>query len=123
MAEINNNNFVKYTVGNKPIEVNNKDKEVQQQPQVKEEGTEPKYVPDTGVLGRSQVKSAKGGDITKSVDDAIKMVKEHPALVEAGEVVFDSIYEQFLADGLSEADAYAQASLAVDEFCQIALAH
>ena len=43
--------------------------------------------------------------------------------LEAGEVVFDSIYEQFLADGLSPADAYAQASLSVDEFCEIALAH
>ena len=107
----------------KHIRFNKLNKELQPQLQVKEEGLEQKYVPDTGVLGRSQVKSAKGGDITKSVDDAIKMVKEHPELVEAGEVVFDSIYEQFLADGLSPADAYAQASLAVDEFCEIALAH
>lgn len=122
MAEINNNNFVKYPVGNKPIDVNNKDKEVQPQPQVKEDGLEQKYVPDTGVLGRSQVKSAKGGDITKSVGDAVKMITEHPELVEAGEVMFDSIYEQFLADGLNPTDAYAQAALAVDEFCQIALA-
>ncbi len=122
MAEINNN-IPNFGINGKKVENNKLNKELQPQTQVKEEGLEQKYVPDTGVLGRSQVKSAKGGDITKSVDDAIKMVKEHPALVEAGEVVFDSIYEQFLADGLSEADAYAQASLAVDEFCQIALAH
>lgn len=122
MAEINNN-ISNFGINGKKVENNKLNKELQPQLQVKEEGLEQKYVPDTGILGRSQVKSAKGGDITKSVDDAIKMVKEYPELVEAGEVVFDSIYEQFLADGLSPADAYAQASLAVDEFCEIAMAH
>ena len=122
MAEINNNNFVKFQVGSKPIDVNNVTKEAQQQ-QVKEEPSEKKYVPDTGILGRSQVRSTKGGDITKSVDEAVKMAQEHPEILEAGEIVFDSIYEAFLADGLSPDEAYAQASLAVDEFCEVALAH
>lgn len=122
MAEINNNNFVKFQVGSKPIDVNNVNKEAPQQ-QVKEDIPEKKYVPDTGVLGRSQVRSTKGGDITKSVDEAVKMAQEHPEILEAGEIVFDSIYEAFLADGLSPDEAYAQASLAVDEFCEVALAH
>ena len=122
MAEINNNNFVKFQVGSKPIDVNNVNKEAPQQ-QVKEEPSEKKYVPDTGILGRSQVRSTKGGDITKSVDEAVKMAQEHPEILEAGEIVFDSIYEAFLADGLSPDEAYAQASLAVDEFCEVALAH
>lgn len=122
MAEINNNNYAKFTIGKKPIDINS-NKEVQQQAPEEAKCQEHKYVPDTGVLGRSQVKCAKCGDIPKSVDEAVMLAKQHPEIMEAGEFVFDSIYEQFLADGLTPAEAYAQASLAVDEFCEIALAH
>ena len=120
MAEINNN-IPSFGINNKKVE--NKQKEVvKAQPQVKDECPEHNYVPDTGVLGRSQVKCSKCGDIQKSVDEAVMLAKQHPEIMEAGDLMFDSIYESFLADGLDPADAYAQASLAAEEFCQIALA-
>lgn len=120
MAEINNN-ISNFGINNKKVENKFNKEVVIPQAQSAEEGEIPHYVQDTGVLGRSQVKCAKCGDIPKSVDEAVALAKNHPEILEAGEMVFDSIYEAFLTEGLDPADAYAQASLAVDEFCEMAL--
>lgn len=122
MSEINNN-IPNFGINNSKIE-NKRDKKMPAgQPQAAEEQDTPHYVQDTGVLGRSQVLCAKCADIPKSVDEAVMLAKQHPEILEAGEIVFDSIYDSFLAEGLEPSEAYAKASMAVDEFCEIALSH
>lgn len=122
MAEINNNipkfgynKIDKVEKNNKPVDAT--------QANVSQEASEQHYVQDTGVLGRSQIKNAKGTDVTKSVDDAVKLAEKYPQLLECGDDLFDSLYEQFIADGLEPSDAYAKASIAMEEFSDIAVAH
>ena len=77
------------------------------------------YVPDTGILGRSQIKNQKGSDVTRSVDETIALCEKFPQIMECGDELFDSLYEQFLADGMEPHEAYAKASLAMEEFVEI----
>ena len=77
------------------------------------------YVPDTGVLGRSQVKTTKGADVTKSVDEAVKMAKNNPNLMRCCEDMFDGLYKYYLDEGLSRSEAYEKALLAEEEFMKI----
>lgn len=123
MAEINNNsNFVKYPIGKKPIEITNKEKEVQQQP-AQHEPQERSYVPDTGVLGRSQVKCSKcGADITQSVDEAVALAKGNPGLLLGSDRIFDSIYNGLLLEGMEESEAYMKALACEEEFMQMGIA-
>lgn len=123
MAEINNNsNFVKYPIGKKPIEITNKEKEVQQQP-AQHEPQERSYVPDTGVLGRSQVKCSKcGADITQSVDEAVALAKGNPGLLLGSDRIFDSIYNGLLLEGMEESEAYMKALACEEEFLKVGLA-
>lgn len=78
------------------------------------------YIQDTGVLGRSQVVRTRGGDITKSVDEAVNLAKNHPELLDGGDVVFESVYNTFIDQGMDEADAYLKALSAQTEFMDIA---
>ncbi len=122
MAEINNSNFVKYPIGNKPIEINNKEKEAQPQ-QTSKETQERSYVPDTGVLGRSQVKCSKcGADITQSVDEAVALAKGNPGLLLGSDRIFDSIYNGLLLEGMEESEAYMKALACEEEFMQMGIA-
>lgn len=123
MAEINNNsNYVKYPIGKKPIEITNKDKEVQQQP-TQQEPQERSYVPDTGVLGRSQVKCSKcGADFTQSVDEAVALAKNNPGLLLGCDKIYESIFQGLLAEGLSEAEAHEKAMACEKEFYELGLA-
>ena len=122
MAEINNNsNYVKYPIGKKPIEITNKDKEVQQQP-TQQEPQERSYVPDTGVLGRSQVQCPKcGGDITASVNEAVALAQSNPGLLLGCDKIYESIFQGLLAEGLSETEAHKKALACEEEFMNIGL--
>ena len=71
MAEIKNNvqNF-----GYKRIEKIDKqepiEKPIEQENKPKEDQT---YTPDPGVLGRSQVKRANGGNVAKTIDETVEL--------------------------------------------------
>ena len=78
------------------------------------------YIQDTGVLGRSQVVRTRGGDITRSVDEAVNLAKNHPELLDGGDVVFESVYNTFVDQGMDESDAYLKALSAQTEFMDIA---
>ncbi len=125
MSEINNN-IPSFGINSKKVEKRYNNENADKQPQVKSECCEHKYVPDTGVLGRSQVKvkcpKCGGADIAASVDETVKLAQKNPEILEASDVIFDEVYEAFLADGCTKEEAYAQATLAVEEFCLTALA-
>jgi len=76
-------------------------------------------VQDTGVLGRSQVCEYKGGDIEKSVREAVKLAKEQPVRLSCSEKIFDALYEYYLNSGLGEKAAYHNAALGEEEFLEL----
>lgn len=88
-------------------------------PQHTEPPTEPTYAPDPGVLGRSQVKRANGGNIAKTVDETVDIAKNNPALMCCCESVFDTVYNDLIAQGKNSDDAYMQALLAEEELLEI----
>ena len=96
-----------------------KEKEILKQQSIDNEQQQT-YIQDTGVLGRSQVVRTRGGDITKSVDEAVNLAKNHPELLDGGDVVFESVYNTFVEQGMDEADAYLNALSAQSEFMDIA---
>ena len=77
-------------------------------------------IKDTGVLGRSQVRTANGADISKSVNSAVELAKNNPALLNCSDKMFDEMYNQFLKQGMTEKDAYINACLAEGEFVETA---
>ena len=81
------------------------------------------YVADTGVLGRSQVKTGKGADIAKSVDEAVALAKNHPGMLYSCDKCFTRLYKTYLAEGMTESDAYIKAMMAEEEFMDIAQHH
>ena len=117
MAEINNNipNF-----GYKKIEKIEKQepagKVIEQENKPQEEKT---YAPDPGILGRSQVKRANGGNITKSVDEAVKLMQENPALCGCSEGIFDNAYQDAIARGKTTDEAYFEALMAEEAILEI----
>lgn len=121
MAEINNN-IPKF--GYNIEKIDNKNNKIAESisPEIQQEAQEHQYVPDTGVLGRSQIKNTKGADVSKSVDEAVMLAEKYPQLLECGDELFDVLYEQFVADGMEESEAYSKASLAMEEFCDISRA-
>ena len=111
MTEINNfNNFGIKNIETKKINIKEK---LEKQVANVEEKT---YAPDTGVLGRSQVASPKGADVSKSVDEAIALSLKNPELMEASEEFFDKIYADLIKKGLTPEEAYAKAAMAEEEF-------
>ena len=77
-------------------------------------------IKDTGVLGRSQVRTANGADISKSVNSAVELAENNPALLNCSDKMFDEMYNQFLKQGMTEKDAYINACLAEGEFVETA---
>ena len=120
MAEINNNipNFSKNI---EKVDVK-KGKEIQIEPAVIDEKAETTYVADTGVLGRSQVRNAKGADIARSVDEAVMIATKNPALLTGSETIFNTIYNDLIESGMNESDAYMKALMAEEEFLALGTA-
>lgn len=118
MAEINNN-IQKF--GYNIEKVDNSKNKTPETPHVEvPEGSEEKrYVPDTGILGRSQIKNPKGADVTRSVDETIALCEKYPQILNCGDELFDTLYEQFLKDGMDPSEAYSNASMAMAEFVEI----
>ena len=116
MTEINHNiNGYGY-----PIERMNIKKESGdvQKAAVQKETTEANYVADTCVLGRSQI-DIKGGNIDKSVNEAVKMAKEQPVRLGCSEEIFDTMYNSYLKQGFNESDSYMKALADEEEFLDI----
>ena len=87
------------------------------------EGTKPQNkIQDTGVLGRSQVHSGKGADISKSVNEAVILAQHNPEVLRGCQKIFEMLLEQYQREGLSEEEAYEKALLGEEEFIQIAAA-
>ena len=114
MSEINNN-IPNYGFKTDRIEakIDNSPKQSAETPK---EDVENNYVLDTGVLGRSQINSPRGGNIEKSVNEAVDMAKNQPVKMGASEAVHDMLFQQYKNAGLSESDAYLKALLAEEEF-------
>lgn len=122
MAEINNN-IQKFGINSEKIDKKkNPIKEETRKPTDTEKGQESAYVPDTGVLGRSQVKRTRGGDISKSVDEAVSLATKHPEILAGSEKLFDCLYADYLQSGMDPSDAYMKALLAEAEFMEISTA-
>ncbi len=85
----------------------------------KDETEEQKYIADPGILGRSQIQGIKGGNIAKSVNEAVDMAENEPIRLNSSEILFDNMYQNYREAGLSEDDAYLKALLAEDEFLDI----
>jgi hypothetical protein len=123
MSEINNNGF-----GNKINDIRFRNIQPDKQDKTKPENTSDKkaeeknIVPDTGILGRSQVKGIKGGDLTKSIDETVALAIKHPEIISGGDEIFDLIYDRFIKEGYTPDKAYALASLGVEEFTEISKA-
>ena len=121
MAEINNNipNF-----GFKKVETPN----IAPEPTpptvpTTSEAPEPTVMPDPGVLGRSQVKRANGGNIVKTIDETVSIAKNNPALMGCCEGIFNTVYNDLVEGGMNEADAYMQALLAEEELLEMCPHH
>ena len=118
MTDINGNfgNFEPKTDYTK-INKNSKDAEVPQ----KNLGDKnaPYELPSSDVLGRSQVASPIGSDVSKSVDEAVLLARQYkksPEVLSAADGFFENMYEKFLEAGMNKADAYAKAAVATGEF-------
>lgn len=123
MAEINNN-ISGYGINREKIEIRGKEPEVIKDREFdknKEAGAV-NYVPDTGVLGRSQVKNIKHGDVSRSVDEAVELMRRKPIVLDSSDKIFDILYNSFLKEGLDPSEAYIKALLAQEEFIQAGIA-
>ena len=124
MSEINNNGF-----GNKINDIrfrniqSDKTGKAPAENSTENKPEEQKIVPDTGVLGRSQIKGIKGGDITKSVDETVALAMKHPEIISGGDEIFDLIYDRYIKEGLTPDKAYALASMGVEEFAELSKAN
>ncbi len=126
MAEINNNISGYNIKGRENLEIKNV-----LEPEIKENEIEIKhknpvkagYVPDTGVLGRSQVRSPKYGDMPKSIDEAVVLAEKNPLLLLCSESMFDCLYEKFLNQGMKPSEAYTRALIAEEELLEIGKAY
>ena len=117
MAEINNNipNF-----GFKKIDkISTAEPTMPASTDVDTQAPEQTIVPDPGVLGRSQVKRANGGNIQKTIDETVALANNNPALMGCCEGVFDTIYNDLIAQGINSDDAYRKALLAEEELLEI----
>lgn len=115
MTEINNfQNFGVNKIQTKKI---NNEEKIEKPPV---EQTETNYVQDTGVLGRSQV-NFKGGDITKSVDEAIAAMNKNPEIMAQCDCLFEDTYEDLVKNKkMDPTDAYFAASEIAGQTAEIA---
>lgn len=124
MTEINNNNMNYDTTIRKVKQINPPEKaEKTENIENIEEQTikqEQNFIEDTGVLGRSLVKKSNGGNVTKSIDEAVFIAINHPEILEGGEELFNAAEDYFKNLGMNEEEAYFSALLAQEEFNELA---
>lgn len=118
MTEINNN-IHNYGYKIDKIETKKEDG-VKQNNEIPKEAEGQQYLPDTGVLGRSQIYGIKGSNISKSVEETVEMAKNCPVKMGCCEAIFDNRYQNYIESGLSESDAYMNALLDEEEFLDLA---
>lgn len=121
MTEINNNNMhanmLKYNTYTDKVDAKQIQSEKTDVVETSEEKNAPQTIADTGVLGRSQVKSTKSSDV---VSETIALMKADENMVSAANKFFDRVFEDFLAAGYEESEAYTNALLAQEEFFETA---
>ena len=122
MSEINNSHINNYGFNTPHIGIK-KDDSSKQEPAKEEVQAEQKYAHDTGVLGRSQIHRMRGGNIEKSVDEAVYMAENCPVRTKCSEMIFDNFYQKYLDSGIDEADAYLKALLGEEEFLNLSEAY
>ena len=120
MSEINNLNNIQYRQ-KVEFDKNKSDSNKKNQGAPVEENKEREIVPDTGVLGRSQVKGVKGG-INVSIDEIAELMAAKPEIAEGADIIFDRVYNRCIKEGKSQYEAYISASYAQDEYTAIAKA-
>ena len=113
MTEINNNMHNYEFAG---IDKIKKNKEQDKQIDIKQgENPNKEYAADTGVLGRSQLRTRKGSDVSLSVNSAVKAAQCRPEILTIGDKLFDSMYDKYLKEGLDPSTAYINACCAQEE--------
>ncbi len=120
MAEINNNipNFGhKIEIIKHPDELTAKNSTPEDE--ILKNEPERNEITDTGVLGRSQVKTTRGGDISRSTDEAAELAEHNPALLYGCEEIFNSLYEDYLEAGMEPSEAYMKALFGEQELLNI----
>lgn len=118
MAEINNNNIPSF--GYKKIEKIDKQEPIEKViDKENKQKKQPTYTPDPGVLGRSQVRPANGGNIPKSVEETVHLMKTNPAICGCSEGVFDNAYSDAIARGKTPDEAYMEALMAEEAMLEI----
>lgn len=116
MAEINNNIP---SFGYKKIEKIDKPEQIEKPVEQENKQEQQTYAPDPGVLGRSQVRPAKGANIAKTIDETVALADRNPALMGCCEGVFDTVYNDLIAQGKNPDDAYMQALYAEEALLEI----
>ncbi len=119
MAEINNNipSFGYKSINNnieKPAPI---EKDIAPENENKKE--KPAYVPAADTLGRSQVRPANGGNIAKTVEETVHLMKTNPAICGCSEGVFDNAYSDAIARGKTPNEAYMEALMAEEAMLEI----
>ena len=119
MAEINNNipSFGYKKINNNIEKPTTIDKSVVPEDEIKKD--KPAYTPAAETIGRSQVRPANGGNIAKTVDETVAIAKNNPAIMCCCGGMFDTIYNDLIAQGKNPDDAYMQALLAEEELLEI----
>lgn len=79
------------------------------------------YVPDT--VGRSQVHYLKGGNIEKSVEEAVDIAENEPEVLLACENMYESLYQKYINEGCNEIDAAIKAMFGEEELREIIMAN
>lgn len=77
-------------------------------------------IKDTGILGRSQVKTSKIGDSSQSINEAVDLAQNNPALLEISSKLFDYMYDKCINEGMGPDEALMNALLFESEFMDIA---
>lgn len=124
MTEINNNNMNYDTTIRKVKQINPPEKaeKTENIENIEEQAIkqEQNFIEDTGVLGRSLVKKSNGGNVAKSIDEAVFIAINHPEILEGGEELFNAAEDYFKNSGMNEEEAYFSALLAQEEFNELA---
>ncbi len=126
MAEINNN-VPNYLINiDREIRTKNKEPKKTREKDLDIKDKNPmtaEYIQDAGVLGRSQIKSIKGADVSKSIDETVYLSDSYPELLSASGEIFDRLYNKYLALGIEPSDAYTRALMGEEEFLKIGKSH
>ena len=119
MAEINNNipSFGYKKINNNIEKPTTIDKSVVPEDEIKKD--KPAYTPAAETIGRSQVRPANGGNIAKTVDETVHLMKTNPAIFGCSEGVFNNAYSDAIARGKTPNEAYMEALMAEEAMLEI----